>query len=89
MKAQLQVAFKDLKSLGLQITGAYFDADVAFEMQAARKTYFNYSVIPNITEYKRNRKGTKRGRKRLFYEEIYTHHFVSERTFAWIDKFSA
>ena len=36
-----------------------------------------------------NRKGNKRGRKRLFQPEVYKHRFTSERSFAWIDKFRA
>jgi transposase len=89
LKAHLQTAFKSLKRLGLEIAGAYFNADAAFDTKAARKTCFNHGVIPNIAENKRNRKGTKRGRKRLFDKEIYKQRFVSERTFAWIDKFRA
>ncbi len=44
-------------------------------------------VKPNIAENKRNRKTVKRGRKRSFNPEVYQHRFVSERTFACIDKF--
>lgn len=48
---------------------------------------WNRGVKPNIPENKRNRKTVKRGRKRSFNPEVYKHRFVSERTFAWIDKF--
>ncbi len=89
LKPHLQTAFKSLKRLGLEISGAYFNADKAFDTKAARKTCFNHDLIPNIDENKRNRKGVKRGRKRLFNPEIYKHRFTSERTFAWIDKFRA
>ena len=89
LKPHLQTAFKSLKRLGLQISGAYFNADKAFDTKAARKTCFNHSLIPNIDENKRNRKGTKRGRKRLFNQEVYKRRFTSERSFAWIDKFRA
>ena len=89
LKAHLQTAFKSLKRLGLEISGAYFNADKAFDTKAARKTCFNHGLIPNIDENRRNRKGVKRGRKRLFNPEIYKHRFTSERTFAWIDKFRA
>jgi transposase len=89
LKPHLQSAFKSLKRLGLDISGAYFNADKAFDTKAARKTCFNHGLIPNIDENKRNRKGTKRGRKRLFNAEVYKHRFTSERSFAWIDKFRA
>ena len=89
LKPHLQQAFKSLKRLGMAIAGAYFNADPAFDTKAARKTCFNHGVIPNIAENKRNRKQPKRGRKRLFDEVIYKRRFVSERTFAWIDKFRA
>jgi transposase len=87
LKPHLQTAFKDMKKLGLPIAGAYFNADKAFDTKDARKTCFNHGLIPNIPENKRNRKRTKRGRKRLFNEEIYHRRFCAERTFAWVDKF--
>lgn len=89
LKPHLQTIFKSLKQLGLEISGAYFNADKAFDTKAARKICFNHELIPNIDENRRNRKGVKRGRKRLFNPEIYKHRFTSERTFAWIDKFRA
>jgi transposase len=42
-----------------------------------------------MAENKRNRKRAKRGRKRFFDATVYRIRFVSERTFAWIDKFRA
>lgn len=89
LKPHLQRAFKMLKRLGLEISGAYFNADKAFDTKAARKTCFNYGLIPNIDENKRNRKTAKRGRKRLFNKDVYKNRFTSERSFAWIDKFRA
>jgi transposase len=89
LKPYLQKAFKALKQLGLEISGAYFNADKAFDTQAARKTCFNHGLIPNIDENKRNRKNAKRGRKRFFNQEVYKRRFTSERSFAWIDKFRA
>ena len=89
LKPHLQTAFKSLKRLDLDISGAYFNGDKAFDTKAARKTCFNHGLIPNIDENKRNRKETKRGRKRLFNPEVYKHRFTSERSFAWIDKFRA
>ena len=89
LKAHLQKAFKSLKGLGVEISGAYFNADKAFDTKDARKTCFNHGLIPNIDENKRNRKSPKQGRKRLFNPDVYKHRFTSERSFAWIDKFRA
>jgi hypothetical protein len=89
LKPNLQQAFKDLKRLGLPIAGTYFNADMAFDTKDARKTCFNYGLIPNTPENKRRRKTPKRGRKRLFNAEIYQHRYTCERSFAWIDKFRA
>ena len=89
LKAHLQTAFKSMKHLGLVITGAFFNADGAFDTKEARQVCFNHQVVPNIAENKRNRKYVKRGRKRLFNAEAYKDRFVSERSFAWIDKFRA
>ena len=85
----LQKAFKGLKRLGLDLKGAFFNADSAFDTRAARKVCFNHKLVPNIVENKRNRKKPKRGRKRLFNREVYKRRFVAERSFAWIDKFRA
>lgn len=87
LKPHLQAAFKELKQRGLDIAGAYFNADSAFDTKEARKTCFNHGVIPNLAENKRNRKRAKPGPKRLFDEQVYKHRFSSERTFAWVDKF--
>lgn len=71
------------------IAGAIFNADSAFDTRDARKVCFNHKVIPNMAENKRNRQHAKRGRKRLFDAQVYKARFVSERSFAWIDKFRA
>jgi len=89
LKAHLQEIFKSMKRLSLEFQGAYFNADKAFDTKDARKTCFNYGVIPNIDENRRNRKTTKRGRKRFFNAQTYKGRFVCERTFAWFDKFKA
>ncbi len=89
LKPHLQTMFKRLKQSGLNIAGAYFNADTAFAPREARKTCFNHSLIPNIPENRRNRRETKRGRRRLSNSEMYKQRFVSERIFAWIDKFRA
>lgn len=87
LKAHLQTAFRDMKQLGLCLKSAYFNADMAFDTREARKTCFNYGLIPNIPENRRNRQQTKRGRKRLFNAQVYAGRFCAERTFAWVDKF--
>lgn len=87
LKDHLQTAFKQLKQIGLEIAGAYFNADSAFDTKDARKTCFNHGLIPNIAENKRNRKKPKRGPKRFFNETVYKNRFVAERSFAWLDKF--
>ncbi len=89
LKEQLQCAFKSLKRLGLDIHGAFFNADSAFDTKEARKTCFNHGLVPNIPENKRNRKGVKRGRPRLYNKEVYKRRFVAERSFAWVDKFKS
>ena len=87
LKDNLQEIFKDLKTLGLDFQGSYFNADASFDSKDGRKTCFNHGVIPNIPENPRNRQTTKRGRKRFFDEDIYKNRFCVERTFAWVDKF--
>ena len=87
LKVHLQSAFHEMKQLGLVITGAIFNADMAFDTRDARKTCFNHGLIPNIPENPRNRQQTKRGRKRLVKAQVYADRFCAERTFAWVDKF--
>ncbi len=87
LEQKLKNVFKDLQRCGLDYKGALFNADSSFDTRAARKLLWNRGVIPNIPENKRNRKRAKRGRKRQFNQAAYKHRFVSERTFAWIDKF--
>ena len=76
-----------MKRRGLDVKGAFFNADSAFDTRRARKMLWNHGVIPNIPENKRNRKTIKRGRKRHFNRDVYKRRFVSERSFAWIDVF--
>ncbi|MDQ5852193.1 MAG: transposase [Chloroflexota bacterium] len=87
LEQKLKNVFKDMQRCGLDYKGALFNADSSFDTRAARKLLWNRGVIPNIPENKRNRKHIKRGRKRHFNHEVYKRRFVSERTFAWIDKF--
>jgi hypothetical protein len=75
------------KKVGLDLRGAYLNLDGGFDSKANRKAIFNAGMIPNIKENLRNRKGTKRGRKRLFNAAIHALRMRVERTFAWEDKF--
>jgi transposase len=87
LEQKLKQLFDDLKRCGLHYHDAIFNMDSGFDTRAARKLLWNRGVKPNIPENKRNRKTVKRGRKRYFNPDVYQHRFVSERTFAWIDKF--
>lgn len=89
IKPALQQAFRRMKRLGLTVTNRYFNADSAFDTRDTRRVCWNYGLIPNIPENKRNRKTPKRGRKRAFNSEVYKNRFACERPFAWIDKFRA
>jgi Na+:H+ antiporter, NhaA family len=61
----LQALKKVAKEVGLDLRGAYLNLDGGFDSTHNRKCLFNAGMIPNIKENPRNRKGTKRGRKRL------------------------
>ena len=87
LEKNLKTIFSDMRSLGLDFHGAFFNADAAFDSLNGRKVCWNYGVIPNIDENKRNRKNTKPGRKRQFNKAVYNNRFCAERTFAWVDKF--
>ncbi len=87
LKQNLRHVFADMKRCGLDYQGAIFNMDSSFDTRAARKLLWNRGVKPNIAENKRNRKTVKRGRKRYFNSAVYKRRFVSERTFAWVDKF--
>ena len=80
-------AFTEMKRDDLTIAGAYLNADKAFDNKDFRKACFNHGMVPNIDENQRNRKKIKKGRKRLFNEEVYKHRFTNEAPFAWVDKF--
>ena len=79
--------FSKMREIGIPLIGAYFHADSSFDTKDVRKLLWNRGLKPNIPENKRNRKKPKRGRKRHFNAKMYAKRFVTERTFAWIDKF--
>ena len=83
LKALKEVA----KEIGLDRKGAYLNLDGGCDSTRNRKCMFNAGLIPNIKENPRNRKGTKRGRKRLFNAAIHALRMRVERTFAWEEKF--
>lgn len=87
LKKTIKTLFSSLRRCELEYRGAYFNADSSFDTREARKMLWNYGVIPNIPENKRNRKAIKRGRKRKYKPEVYKRRFVSERSFAWVDVF--
>jgi hypothetical protein len=61
LKALKEVA----KEVGLDLRGAYLNLDGGCDSAHNRKCIFNAGMVPNIPENPRNRKGTKRGRKRI------------------------
>ena len=75
------------KAIGLELQGTILNLDAGFDSLKNRKYIFNRQMIPNIKENKRNRQKTKKGRKRLFNQDIYNLRYCVERTFAWEDKF--
>lgn len=74
--------------LKFSLMGSIFSLDGAYDCKENRKMIFNSGMKPNINENKRNRKHSKRGRKRMFSQEIFEERFRTiERLFAWEDKF--
>lgn len=79
---------KVLNKIDVGLTGIIASLDSAYDSKAIRKKIFNAGMVPNIKENPRNRKKTKRGRKRIYVEEIFQERFNTvERVFAWEDKF--
>jgi hypothetical protein len=71
---------------GLGLRGAYLNLDGGFASTHHRKGIVHAGMIPNIKENPRNRKGTQRGRQRLFNAAMHALRMRGERTFAWEDK---
>ena len=80
---------KDIfKRLGKSLNEKVMSLDSAYDSKANRKLIFNAGMTSNIKENQRNRKKSKRGRKRIYDEEIFDERFRTvERVFAWEDKF--
>lgn len=88
LKDRLSNFFQEIRYFKwLSIEGAFFNADSAFNSKAARKVIFNFGLIPNMPENRRNRKKVKKGRKMLFNKKVYDNRYTNERTHAWVDKF--
>lgn len=76
------------KFIDLDLRGTVMSLDSGYDSIANRKMIFNRGMIPNIKEIERYRLSTKRGRKRIYNEDIFEERFETvERTFAWEDKF--
>src|SRR5262249_16113178 len=82
----LQALKEVAKEVGLDLRGASLNLDGGCDSTHNRTCIFNAGMIPNIKHNPRKRKGTTRGRKRLFNEEIHALRLRVERTFAWEDK---
>ena len=84
---QLSKITKAVADCGIIIDNSALNADKGFDSKSFRRFCRRRKMIPNVKENTRNRKKTKRGRSREFYQEIYKRRFVNERCFAWIDSF--
>ncbi len=88
LKESLDQFTRIARLAGIDFKGSVMSLDGGYDSIANRKYIFNRGMIPNIKENRRNRKGTKRGRKRIYDEKIYKERFQTvERAFAWEDKF--
>lgn len=76
------------KKLGISLKNCIASLDSAYDNVSTRKKIFNAGMTPNIKENPRNRKKIKRGRKRIYEDDIFQERFNTiERVFAWEDKF--
>ena len=76
------------KKLSISLKNCVASLDSAYDNAPTRKRIFNAGMTPNIKENPRNRKKIKRGRKRMYDDDIFQERFQTiERVFAWEDKF--
>jgi len=76
------------KKVGISLKECIASLDSAYDNPPTRKKIFNAGMTPNIKENPRNRKKIKRGRKRIYDDDIFQERFNTiERVFAWEDKF--
>ena len=88
LKCALPLVMRLARVIGLKLEGSIASLDGIYDSRNNRKAIFNRSMIPNIPENRRERKGYKRGRKQIFQKKIYKERFSTiERVFAWEDKF--
>jgi transposase len=88
LKPSLDGLSKICKLANINILGSVMSLDAGYDSVSNRKAIFNRGMIPNIKDNKRSRKTVKKGRKRIYSEEIFQERFHTiERTFAWEDKF--
>lgn len=76
------------KLIDLDLSGIVMSLDSGYDSVSNRKLIFNRGMIPNIKAKNYKRNSPKRGRKRIYSEEIFRERFQTiETTFAWEDKF--
>jgi len=73
------------KEVGFDLRGASLNLDGGVDSTRNRTGIFHAGLLPNLTEHRRNRKTTKRGRKRWFNAVIHALRMRVERTLAWED----
>lgn len=78
---------KQVRLAGICVDNSIQNADKGFDSKALRRAIQRRKMTPNIKENPRRRKTNKRGRRRIFYQEVYQTRFVNERCFAWLDSF--
>ena len=88
LKPALAKLSETVSAVGLNLKNSVMSLDGGYSSRKNRKLIFNFGMVPNIPENKRNRKKTKRGRKQIFSKAIFKERFRTiERIFAWEDKF--
>ena len=76
------------KIIDLDLRGIIMSLDSGYDSVRNRKLIFNRGMIPNIKAKNYKRNSPKRGRKRIYNDEIFQERFRTvETTFAWEDKF--
>jgi len=81
----LQALQQGATEVGFDLRGASLNLDGGVDSTRNRTCIFHAGLLPNLTEHRRNRKTTKRGRKRWFNAVIHALRMRVERTLAWED----
>ena len=81
----LQALKQGATEVGFDLRGASLNLDGGVDSTRNRTGIFHAGLLPNLTEHRRNRKTTKRGRKRLVNAVIHALRMRVERTLAWED----